>query len=52
MVKALTILLESIQLVPTESFRKFYSEQIIVTLLKTLTKLYRNNFINKQIRGE
>ena len=52
MVKALTLLLVSIQQIPAESFRKFYTEQVIVTLLKTLTKLYKNNFINKQIKGE
>lgn len=46
------MLLECSQATPSESFKKFYIEQIIVTLLKTLTKLYRLNFIDKEIRSE
>jgi hypothetical protein len=52
LVKALGLLTECSEHVPNDSFKKFYIEQIIVTLLKTLTKLYRLHFGNKPIKGE
>ena len=35
-----------------QSFKKFYIEQIIQNIVTILTKLYKNNFIDKEIRGE
>ena len=50
--KALTLIVECNQKLSGESFKKFYMEQITVTLLKTLNLLYKGHFGDKQIRGE
>ena len=49
--KMISLLLYCSHNVPSESFKKFYMEQILVTLLKTLSKLYKLHFGNKMVGG-
>ena len=49
--KMISLLLYCSQNVPSESFKKFYMEQILVTLLKVLSKLYKLHFGNKMVGG-